>query len=685
MIKLDPKKLKYLKSDKNSTTLQHKDGHTITVAHAPLSSSMRSQLEALSKVGSENQTNSQAQEAQDQKKRMADGGQATMPQAMNNMYAEGGETIVDTVKNVAKKAQEIYSGDFGKTTRDADKQKQEGPKPYYPKTNYDEGGVVAPNSSTPPGEQSSPQPQQPQQKNSSPVDAIAKVAPMIAMAAEGGEVPQEDSARNAGAGLHDAFVNNPKVKLADEALKKIGQVVSGTPEFLQGLFEGKKEEPKQSVQPESPAAQEQPAPSMVQQPQAAPQQPEADPMADAMLNSQGLMEKGFQHEMAGAQAQRDASVQKAQEQNKALQESMAAQNNAKAAFQQSYGDMERERQGLSHDIQQGYIDPEKYWTGDQNGNGSHSRILTGLGMILAGFNPTNKPNAAIDFLKYQMDQNINAQQQNLNSKNNLLRENINQFKNLRDATDMTRLQQADILQNQMLQAANNAATPQAKAAMLDAIGKLEMSYAPLRQQFAMTQAMVKLANAGNGKDPSDTRAAEHMLGYMRMSNPERAKEMESRLIPGVGMAKIPVPQEARTQITAHQKLDNALSDLDSFTRQHTTLVPGTKEYNVGAQKAMIVQTMLREGLLNTVYREGEQPLLDKLIKGNPGNLLKNYNTLPQIKELRRNNMVQGNALLNQFGLPQKNQTQEAQQDEGTVTGKDGKQYRRMGNYMVPVN
>lgn len=61
----DPKMYKHVKSDKDKTTLQHKRGHTITVAHNALSPKMRGALEALSKIGSENQTESQKQESQD--------------------------------------------------------------------------------------------------------------------------------------------------------------------------------------------------------------------------------------------------------------------------------------------------------------------------------------------------------------------------------------------------------------------------------------------------------------------------------------------------------------------------------------------------------------------------------------------------------------------------------------------
>jgi hypothetical protein len=46
-IALDLKQFKHVKSDKHSTTLQHKDGHTLTIAHKKMSPDAQAQLEAL--------------------------------------------------------------------------------------------------------------------------------------------------------------------------------------------------------------------------------------------------------------------------------------------------------------------------------------------------------------------------------------------------------------------------------------------------------------------------------------------------------------------------------------------------------------------------------------------------------------------------------------------------------------
>jgi hypothetical protein len=74
LLNIDPKKFKHIHSDEHHTTLQHPAGHIIKIAHNVLHPEAKAQLKALSNVMKENQTSSQAQEAQDQNPKMANGG-----------------------------------------------------------------------------------------------------------------------------------------------------------------------------------------------------------------------------------------------------------------------------------------------------------------------------------------------------------------------------------------------------------------------------------------------------------------------------------------------------------------------------------------------------------------------------------------------------------------------------------
>ncbi len=77
-IKLDLKRFKHIKSDKHSTTLQHPDGHTITMAHSALGPEAKQQLMALSHIAKDAQTDANSDEL---KHKMAKGGKISEDQA----------------------------------------------------------------------------------------------------------------------------------------------------------------------------------------------------------------------------------------------------------------------------------------------------------------------------------------------------------------------------------------------------------------------------------------------------------------------------------------------------------------------------------------------------------------------------------------------------------------------------
>ena len=100
------------------------------------------------------------------------------------------------------------------------------------------------------------------------------------------------------------------------------------------------------------------------------------------------------------------------------------------------------------------------------------------------------------------------------------------------------------------------------------------------------------------------------------------------------------------------------------------MVPGTADYNTGQQKALALQSAVREGQLGTVYKAGEQPLLDKFVNSNPAGLMKSFSTMPRLEELLGSNTRRMNDLKSAYGLPQQQQqTMQSQQPQyKTVNG-----------------
>lgn len=85
-IALDMSKFKHIKSDDKTTTLQHKDGHTLTIAHSKLTPQFQKQLSALASMAGKSGDKAEAQEDQQQ-------GMATTPATQapgKQMFAGGG-------------------------------------------------------------------------------------------------------------------------------------------------------------------------------------------------------------------------------------------------------------------------------------------------------------------------------------------------------------------------------------------------------------------------------------------------------------------------------------------------------------------------------------------------------------------------------------------------------------------
>ena len=435
--------------------------------------------------------------------------------------------------------------------------------------------------------------------------------------------------------------------------------------------------------PESTMAQQAPMPAAAAQapaapiePQAAsanmqaqgPQGPQAAPGGGPSMDPSGLLQQGLQQGWQGANQQAQAEQGLGEAQSKVQQTAAEASARAQQAYQGNLQTLTKELNAHMADVKNNMVNPDKYWTGDPvTGMGSHSKIMTGIGMILAGFNPAGTSNAAIEFLKHNMDKNIEAQSKNLDMRNNLVRANLEQFRNLKDATDMARLQQADVVGHYMDQAAANARGPLAKAAALQAKSQLAATYSPLLLNMNMRQTMMNLGSTGM---PQDEAAWQHMHNLLMLQNPEMAKDMETKHVPGMGNAAIPVPPEARQQLIQGKQLETMVKDLHNFASTHSTMVPGTADYNTGQQKALALQSAVREGQLGTVYKAGEQPLLDKFVNSNPAGLMKSFSTMPRLEELLGSNTRRMNDLKSAYGLPQQQQqTMQSQQPQyKTVNG-----------------
>jgi hypothetical protein len=415
-----------------------------------------------------------------------------------------------------------------------------------------------------------------------------------------------------------------------------------------------------TMAPVQPEAAPQAAPSAAPAPQPAAQvapstaqaspglapQPAGPP--DIMGSNAALAQydKGVKMQEAGIQREANALSSQSKQEAETLQKQQEYQQNAISQFQADNAKIHASITKAQDAYAAGKVDPKRFWSNLSTGD----KILSTIGLILGGIGGgINKTggNVALDILNRHISNDIDAQKADMTKNENLVGMAYKQFGNLKDASEYAMAMQMGLASTKLKEAAAKSGDPIAQARALKASGELEEKKATLVGQVARNQTVSRLMTAAQGSPDQ----VPQLLQVLRQTDPEKAKEIESRYVPGVGLGSVPVPEAVRTQIVAQKNFDTAVKDLQHWTKTHTTVLPGTADYNVGEQKALELQTVIREGLLNTVYKAGEQPLLDKMIKSNPANLLKNFNTLPQLKELMRSNDAKSAALRSTYGLP----------------------------------
>lgn len=598
---IDLKHFKKAASDKHTTTLEHKDGHSIKLTHSALSKEMKAMLDKLpmkkmASGGTVEQIQVDPTEIEQEDGRMAEGGQVGMEAIKKEEYhAMPEDAIVGSMQepnaSVMPTPTPVVDPTEGLTSTPAQKAYQDAldmsrmsnpnmPEEYHQKFAQD---AVIPGLQR---QQNITQNQAEQQK----LNAEKKL--------------QEDVAFNDRA----AQFGLPKRPIPESGIKQ--QV---TPEAASQVANA-------SLPAQSAAV--------------------TDPYG---LDAQGQMYgAGMATATAGIANEADALARRGQAEAAALQNQLKVQEKIQSDYQQHTQDLEKERQAFQSDLQESHIDPNHY-VGSMSTMG---KIATAVGLILGGMGGGAGENPALKMLQYNIDKDIEAQKANLGKKENLLSANLKQFGNLRDATDMTRVMQNDIVINKLKTAAASATSPLAQSAALKAIGALEMQSAPMMAQIAQRKTMMS-AMQGN-QDPTQMG---QVIQAMRMVAPEMAKSMEERYVPGVGMAQIPLPKEARDTIVAKQTLNKMANEFGQWAKANSgSLNPAT--INEGKAKAAELQSLYRNAINGGVFKKGEQEFIDQIVDSDPTKFFNNIRVLPKLNEVIRNNNAQMSILKKAYGIPE---------------------------------
>lgn len=417
---------------------------------------------------------------------------------------------------------------------------------------------------------------------------------------------------------------------------------------------------KDAVAPAPPAMAPQPAQDALQASQAAassptPQAPtQRAPGASASAEmpsdqpKQGLdIMDAYNTGTRGLDEQAKAEAAAAAEHAAALKQSIKWSQDFETTTKQQMADTSKEIQNAINDFQNSHITPQKLFANTSTAG----KILGIIGLALGGGGAAaaHQDPALMRVLTNEIDRDVKAQEAEMGKKQNLIGAYQHKFQNIKDAADMTRLVHAGIVAQQIDQAAVKQGGPLAAARRSQALSALQKEYYPLQIQLAMRRAVANFAQDPNGAG-GGTGRIDAMLNNLRVTNPEMAKEMEQRYVPGVGIGSIPVPNEARGSISAKQQLDSALKDLSKWSVKHEgSMDPAI--INEGKTKAAEIQSMYRNAINGGVFKKGEQEFIDNIIDSDPTKFFNKLRIAPKLKAVLETNQAQLNNLKQNYGLP----------------------------------
>lgn len=378
--------------------------------------------------------------------------------------------------------------------------------------------------------------------------------------------------------------------------------------------------------------------------------------------------KGVGEEIGGKYAEAKGIAQQGHAEVTAQQKFQDATQHITDTWQKTSDHVLNQLNKTVEDINNHHINPDQYL-----GNmGTGQRIATGIGLFLGGLGaPANGGhNTALDFFNKQIERDIDAQKAELGKKENLVSAYMRQYGNLRDSTQMAMATQGRLLENQMMQAASTAKDPIAQARAMQAAGEIHQKYATIPMEVAKRQALIQLGSSSAG---NPQRGAQ-LLDTLSVIDPQAAAEWRKRSVPdgkgGMEFAKEEVTPADRDTFKELNLMDANAKDLMHYIKNKSTW--SVEDRQIAEEKALALQAGYRAGNLQTVYKAGEQPLLDKAVSESPLSFKSRIlGTEPaKLQELINANARTLNAHRQKLGLPSIAPAPE-------VKVMNGKQYRKV--------
>jgi len=241
-----------------------------------------------------------------------------------------------------------------------------------------------------------------------------------------------------------------------------------------------------------------------------------NPKLDADYTGNLLKEFGAagQQQVAAQQQLSNANV-------KALQTDAEARKNAAEGHLAEVNKINSEYDARVKDITDFKIDPNRAWTNTS----TPGKISSVIGLIIGGIGAgmTRGPNYAIEALNRVVDNDLMAQKAELGKKETLLSANMRKYQNVQQAYANSKLEMAANVQGQLQIAANQAATPMAKAALAQQMVTLKTQLAPLQAQTARLNWAMKSNNPSAQisvivPEPHQQKAYEELKSMQELNN-----------------------------------------------------------------------------------------------------------------------------------------------------------------------
>lgn len=477
--------------------------------------------------------------------------------------------------------------------------------------------------------------------------------------AEGGKVERAPEEDNKGPVTINIGQPAPQVSPAQDQLVQ-APLAANTPN-VQQVQDPLVSAPNASI-PQGPAPASIPEPT--QQLEAMASQPEPTDQSVPQAPTGSFMQ-GAQDKMLGMAAEADILGKQGNAEAKILERNAKLQQDAMRSFEENTKSNMAAVKDLADDYQAGHIDPNRLMSSKD----TLGKIGTAIGLLLGGIGGglLGQENPALKLLNQQIERDIEAQRAELGKKENLLKFNLQQFGNMKDATEMTRAMQAGIVASKLQAEAAKVKDPLAKARLLQAAGEYEANViAPTIQKMSARQA---LNSAMSGGQEDQLNAA---ISQMEAIDPEAVKAIKENIIPGVGIAKnkddvktIKEVEERKKNIhTATLQLQKLIKDAGTFD------IFGSHNDDIDRLADQIATDMAKLQDPNSVARPGEVEMVKKTL-ANPGIFQQDKTAMDKLEHFKADVERRANNALEARGI------QRFKSKEPQVKYSGGKPYRKV--------